>query len=451
MDGDSSMKRLKILLAATVFCTASGFAGRADAAGFYLQEQSVSQQGAAYAGAAANPKDASTIFFNPAGLTELERSQVTGGVSLIVPTLHMSNGGSTAGPTGGPFGAYGGGNGGNPFSPEAVPSIYMSYSPNGRLWYGLGISSPFGLATEYDAGWFGRYDSTKSELRTINIAPVIAFKVNDSFSFGGGPNIQYAEATLENALPCPPALGGLCVGGAFTTGSDGFSRLEGDSWGVGYNFGMLFKLWDKTKIGLHYRSQINQTIRNGAITVAGLPAAMGANGTATGEAELKQPDIASFGIAHQMNDRLTLLGSYNWFGWSNFDEIRVRFDSGAPDAVTAQNYDDSFSVAFGAEWKQNDRWTLRGGVQYDQTPTTLPDRSTRTPDADRYWASIGATFDWNDSVLIDFAASHIFMKDGQIGLTKNFYTGSGLDTTVNITGKTNSHIDIFSLQATWRF
>lgn len=446
------MHVLKTAFAVTVFCAATALAGRAEAAGFYLQEQSVSQQGSAYAGASANPKDASTIFFNPAGLTELKESQVVGGVSVIVPTMGMSNQGSTAGPTGGPFAAYGGGGGGNPFSPTPVPSFYLAHSPNeGRFWYGLGVSSPFGLATEYDAGWFGRYDSTKSELTTINIAPVVAFKVNDSFSIGGGPNIQYAKATLENALPCPPALGGLCVGGSFTTASDGFTRLEGDSWGVGYNFGMLFKLWDTTNIGLHYRSQMNQTVRNGVITIAGLPAAMGVNGTATGEAVLKQPDVASFGVAHRATDKLTLLGSYNWFGWSNFDEIRVRFDSGAPDAVTVQGYDDSYSVAFGAEWKHSDKWTFRGGMQYDQTPTTLPDRSTRTPDSDRYWASIGATFDWDDNVLIDFAASHILMKDGQIGLTKDFYTGSGLDTTVNITGKTDSHIDIFSLQATWRF
>lgn len=443
---------LRIATVITLLGAAALLPAAAEAAGFYLQEQSVSQQGAAYAGAAANPKDASAIFYNPAGLTALERSQVTGGISVIAPTLKFTNQGSTAGPAGGPFAAYGGGNGGNPFDPTPIPSLYIAYTPTeGRFWYGLGISSPFGLANEYDPGWFGRYDSTKSELRTINIAPVVAFRLHDRVSIGGGPNIQWADATLENALPCPPALGGLCAGGAFTPASDGFSQLKGDGWGVGYNVGMLLKVLDSTNVGVHYRSQMNQTIGNGVITVTGLPAAMGANGVSTGEAELKQPDIFSLGVAHQANERLTLLGSYNWFGWSNYDEIRVRFDSGAPDSVTPQGYDDSYSVALGAEWRQNANWTFRGGFQYDQTPTTLPDRGTRTPDSDRFWASFGASYDFKNNVIVDFAASHVFMKDGQIGLTKNFYTGTGLDTVVNITGKTDTRIDIFSIQATWRF
>ena len=422
----------------------------ANAAGFYLQEQSVSQQGAAFAGAAANPTDASAIFFNPAGITELGGPQVTGGGSIIVPTLHFTNTGSTAGPAGGPFAAYTGNNGGNPFDPTPIPSMYGVYPlSGGQFWVGLGISAPFGLANEYSSGWFGRYDSTNSELETINIAPVLAMKVNDRVSIAGGPNIQYAKAKLENALPCPTVI---CGGGAFTPATDGFSQLKGSSWGLGFNLGTLVKVTDKTQVGVHYRSQMNQTIENGVITVAGLlgPLAAG-NGVRTGEAELKQPDVLSLGFAHQANMRLKLLGSYNWFGWSNFDEIRVQFDGGGPDSVTAQNYDDSYSVALGAEWKQNDKWTFRGGLQYDQTPTTLPDRSTRTPDSDRYWASLGATLGIDDNLLVDFAASHVFMKDGRVGLAKDFYTGTGADTTVNISGGTNTSINIFSVQATWKF
>lgn len=418
----------------------------AHAAGFYLQEQSVSQQGSAFAGAAANPTDASTIFFNPAGITEVPAS-VTGGISVIVPRLHFNNTGSTAGPTGGPFAAYGGNNGGNPFDPTPIPSMYGVYPLNEQVTLGLGISSPFGLANEYNGAWFGRYDSTKSELMTINIAPVIAVKVTDRISIGGGPNIQYANATLENALPCPALI---CGGGAFTTATDGYSRLKGDSWGVGFNLGVLAKVTDSTQVGVHYRSQINQML-DGTATVSGLagPLAVG-NGTRGVEAELKQPDILSVGITQKVNERLKLLGSYNWFGWSNYDEIRVQFDGGGPDSVTPQNYDDSFSIALGAEWKQNEQWTFRTGLQYDQTPTTLPDRGTRTPDADRIWASVGASLDL-DSAVVDFAASHIFVDDGRIGLSKDFYTGTGADTTVNISGTTNTHIDIFSVQATWKF
>lgn len=421
----------------------------AHAAGFYLQEQSVSQQGTAFAGTAANPTDASTIFYNPAGMTELGRATVTAGGSVIVPHLQFNDRGSTAGNTGGPFAAYTGNNGPNPFDPTPVPSMYGAMPlADGRYWIGLGISAPFGLSSDYGDDWFGRYDSISSDLMTINIAPVAAMKVTDRLSIGGGPNIQYANARLRNALPCPTAI---CAGAAFTPATDGLSELKGNSWGLGFNVGALWKATDNTQLGLHYRSQINQTLE-GTATVSGLlgPLAAG-NGSVGAEAELKQPDIVSFGIAHQMSPRLKLLGSANWFNWSNFDEIRVVPDTGSV-SVVPENYDDSYAVAVGAEWKQTDHWTLRGGLQYDQTPTTLPDRSTRTPDSDRFWASVGARMGISDSLLIDIAASHIYMKQGRIGLTKDFYgTIPGVESTVNITGTTNSHIDIFSIQASWRF
>ena len=175
------------------------------------------------------------------------------------------------------------------------------------------------------------------------------------------------------------------------------------------------------------------------------------NGVRFAEAELKQPDTLGIGFAHKYDDRLTILGSANWFGWSNFDEIRVQFDAGGPDSVTPEAYDDSFSLALGAKWKQDENWTFRGGVQYDQTPTTLPDRSTRTPDGDRYWLSLGATYNVNDRLSLDLAASHLFITDGDIALSKRFYAGSPVDTTVNVNGKAESSVEIFSLQANWKF
>ena len=109
------------------------------------------------------------------------------------------------------------------------------------------------------------------------------------------------------------------------------------------------------------------------------------------------------------------------------------------------------AAALGAKWKQDEKWTFRGGVQYDQTPTTLPDRSTRTPDGDRYWLSLGATYAVNEKLSLDFAASHLFITDGDITLTKRFYAGSPVDTTVNVNGRAESSVEIFSLQANWKF
>ena len=449
MRGTTMMLRLSSVFA--IACAAVFMCSEADAAGFYLQEQSTSNQGAAFAGAAANPQDASTLFYNPAGITSLGDSSVSADVSVIAPTLHFKNTGSTAVSAGGPPAAvYAGNNGGNPFKPTPVPSFYGVHPiEGGKYWLGLSVTSPFGLDNDYNSGWFGRYDSTESSLKTVNVSPVFAMKLGDRFSVGGGPNFQYVDARLDNALPCPSTI---CGPGAFTTATDGKSRLEGDAWTVGYNLGALYKVTDKTQVGASYRSAMTQHINDGVVTVSGLlgPLAAG-NGTQHATADLSLPDTFSLGVQHQATDQLSLLASYNWFGWNNFNAIRVNFTGPQPTSVTPENYDNSYSVALGAQWKQNDNWTFRGGLQYDQTPTTLPDRSTRTPDSDRYWLSAGATYLLGNNMLVDFAASHLFMKDGQVGLTKNFYTGTGADTTVNVTGKTTSHVDILSFQATWKF
>jgi long-chain fatty acid transport protein len=435
------------LLSATAIAAA---ASSAQAAGFYLQEQSVKGQGAAFAGAAANPQDASIIFNNPSALTSLDSGSLVAGTSIIVPHATLDNRGSTAGPTAGAQAAYGGPNSENPFGLEAVPSFYAAHplTQDKSVWLGLGVNAPFGLGNEYAEDWFGRYDSTQSELKTIDIAPVIAAKLNERISIGGGPNIQYANAMLETALPCPVGAG---CGAAFSPTTDGKQRLQGKSWSVGYNAGLFVKAAKDTDIGLHYRSGINQTI-DGSNRVTGLAGALaGQNGTRLAKAKLKLPDIASVAVSHRYNERLKLLGSYTWFNWSNFNEIRVKFDTGGADAVIPQSYQNSYSVALGGEWKHNDRLTLRAGTQFDKTPTTDNERSTRTPDSNRYWLSVGASYAISDSLSIDAAASHIFMEDGDINVSRRFYAGSGVDSTVNVRSNVESSINIASIQAVWKF
>lgn len=423
----------------------------AQAAGFYLQEQSVAGQGSAFAGTVANPTDASTIFYNPAGMTKLSGPMVQSAANIIVPRASYKDNASTAGLSAGAQTALSGNSGGDPFEAELVPNLYAAMPLTDRVWFGVGVSAPFGLANEYDAGWSGRYDSTKSDLKTIDFSPVLAYRVNDKLSFGGGVNVQYAKAILESALPCPNVLVGC--GTAFSAATDGNSRLEGDDISVGYNLSALWDVTEATTVGASYRSAITHTL-TGVATVSGLGGALaGQNGARDASADLDLPNIASFGVSHDVNDRLKLLGSYNWYGWNNFKEIRVQFDNGDPDSNTVQNYKNSYSIAAGGEWKQTDKLTLRGGVQYDQTPTQDGDRTTRTPDGSRYWLSMGASYALNEHVSIDAAASHIFVKDGDIDLTKNIYGGGGalIESDVNLTGTTENKLDVVSVQMVWKF
>ncbi len=183
----------------------------ADAAGFYIKEQSVTGLGRAFAGESAVAEDASTIFFNPAGMTRLQGPEATAGVHLLVPRADLENRGSSSSvrtPAGAPTRPISGSDGGNPYDPTPVPNAYFAYPLMDRdLWVGLGVSAPFGLANKYDADWFGRYDSIETDLLTIDIAPSVAYKVLDWVSIGGGIDIQYADAKLTNAFFAGPATG----------------------------------------------------------------------------------------------------------------------------------------------------------------------------------------------------------------------------------------------------
>lgn len=426
-----------------------GSAQNAVAAGFYLQEQNVKGQGQSFAGAAANPQDASIIFYNPAGMTELKGRQAQAGVSVIMPSTEFTNTGSTAQSLFFPLAAYTGSNGDNPYSPTPIPSMYVAQPlAGGTYWVGLGINAPFGLSSEYEPGWFGRYDSTKNDLKTININPAIAVLFSDTVSLGAGVDIQYVKAELVNALPCPAVAIGCAA--AFSPTTDGQSKLEGDSWSAGVNFGLFWKATPKMNVGVSYRSTAKHELE-GTATVSGLigPLAAG-NGTDRITARLDLPQIVNTGITYDYSDRLRLSGSLNWYGWSSFEELRV-ISGGTTLTVLPENWRNTWAAAVGAEWKQDEKLTWRGGLQFDETPVTGADRATRVPDSNRFWVSAGASYKVNDRFSIDAAATHIFMTDTGVHVSRDFYTGTGLDSTVNINGSVESYVNILALQGVWRF
>ena len=194
----------------------AGFAGRGQAAAFALIEQSASGLGNAYAGQAASAQDASTVFFNPAGMTLLPDTQMAVSGHLIQPSLKFS----------GTFSApVGGGQGGDAGGVAFVPNLYFVHPLARDIHLGVGINAPFGLKTDYDAGWVGRFQALKSEIKTINVKPSIAWKISDQLSLGAGLDIQRIEATLSNNIS-PSAPGSLMT-------------VKGDDYGWGYNLGLL--------------------------------------------------------------------------------------------------------------------------------------------------------------------------------------------------------------------
>ncbi len=388
------------------------------AAGFYIQEQSVSGLGSAFAGQVATPRDSSTVYFNPAGMTKLKGSHANFGINILAPSAKLTNTGSVI-----PLGGATGGNGGNPYEPTPIPNGSISHEfIEDQVWIGISVSAPFGLANEYDKGWFGRFDSTKSRLTTIDIQPSFAVKLNDKLSIGGGVNIQYADANLEKIVN---------LGAGETT-----SILNGDDMTIGYNLGILYEPIEGTTLGAHYRSGLNHELE-GRVDIIG-----STNLVAT--ADLNLPKIIQFGVNHKINDKLSLLGGATWFGWNSFKEIRVLNAAGGEISNTIQNYQNTWAFAIGAEYEYNNKWTLRTGYQFDATPTTDEFRTTLTPDGDRNWISTGATYKFSDRISLDLAATYIDIGNETINVSRN-------NNLATIKAKTSGNVGIFALGLNYKF
>ncbi len=427
---------------------AAGFLGsmliaETQAGGFFIPQQSTQDIGRGFAGGAAMASDVSTIFTNPAGMTELETAEAGLSVKLMLPTLEFENQGSTAATPGTlnqPV-PYPGNDGGDPIGSNTIVNFYATHPfLDGRLWGGLGVTAPFGLNVDYDDGWFGRYDSVETELVTVDIAPTIAYRLNDRISVGAGIDFQYADAELAIAIPNTLAPGGP------SPATDGRYELEGDAWTVGFNLGVLAKPSPNTHVGLHFRSGMSHELK-GSSTVTGLTGPLiASNGVFDARADLDLPAIVSLGITHALTPKLTLLSEFQWFDWSVFNELRVRFSSDQPDFVIPEHYQDSHAISIGAEYKKTPDWVLRAGFHYDATPTVDELRTTNVPDSDNYWFGIGTSYRLTERITADFAYAHVRWETLRVDLARTFFVGTPASGAVNIKGDADdAHLHVLSL------
>lgn len=366
----------------------AAFSGVASAAAFQLLEQNASGLGVAYAGSAAVADNASTIFFNPAGMTQLSGVRLSLGANAIGPSYEFDNNGSS--------GLFNGrGDGGNAGGWAVVPNAYASWRIADAWALGLGISSPFGLSTEYDDDWVGRAFARKSEIRTINYNPSLAWKAHDKVSLGLGLNYQTIDAQMTSYLP-----------GAFRE-----SKLEGDDSAWGWNAGVLFTLSPAMRVGLSYRSTMDYRLEGTAKTaVSSQPV----------RADLELPDSLTLSVWQQVSDRWEAMGDISYTRWSTIKSLDVyNRNSGALVSKESFRYDDSWRVAWGAAYKFNPAWKLKFGIAYDKTPVKEEARSPRVPDNDRLWLSLGGQWDAGNWGRVDVGYAYLYVRDPSVDLTKS--------------------------------
>lgn len=414
----------------------SFLAGEAQAAGFHLSEKSTRAAGRAFSGVSAATDDAGIIAYNPAGMTELGGPSGGIGGFYVQPRAKLDDDGSsmTVGPVG-PLPVTGDSQG-QGFHAQYSGYVYAAAPVKDELSLGLSVTVPFGLKARYDPDFFGRYDSIKSSLIVVEIAPSWALRISDQVSIGGSLNIQRVNATLTNALPNPLDPNGP------NPASDGLLTIKGNDWSVGYLFGIHLRPTEQLEMGLTYRRSPTHKLEGTSTTdFAGMAATEGAS------AKLHLPDVMTLGARFKATDRLSLLGEVSHFGWSEFDELRIEFEQ-SPAAVTTENFRDTWALSVGAEYAVSEALTVRTGLLYDQTPARDAYRSTRIPDTDRLWAGLGASYGFGGNWSVDISYMHMFTNTEPVTRDNEF---AALATSVRTQAITHTSSNVLGLGLQARF
>jgi long-chain fatty acid transport protein len=390
--------------------------------------------GNAFAGGSAAAEDASTIFFNPAGMTYIEGTQAVGALHLINPNAEFNNKGSVAADFPGPPPAKPlGGEGPNAGDLAFVPNFYFMTDINPSIKVGVGVNAPFGLKTEYDDKWVGRFQADKSEVKTININPAVAFKVNDQLTLGFGVSAMWAEATLTRAVNFPVA-------------TQGAVKVKGDDWGFGFNLGAIYQATADTRFGVAYRSKIEQHL-DGDAKFRRPPPIPNAGAAADGgvKADLTLPENFSVSAFSKLDDKWDLMGDVTWTRWSQFKELKIVRDNGATLTTTPENWDNTMRYSVGVSYHYSDALKLRAGLAYDEEAISDKFRTARIPGNDRKWLSLGAGWQVAPASKIDVGYSHLFISDAKID-DNQIATANG-----RLRGDFEGSVDILSLQYTHNF
>ncbi len=452
----ASMPRKKVAQAVAALVFAFG-AQQAFGSAFALQEQSASGLGNAYAGGAAAAEDASTVWSNPAGMSMLPGIQVVAAVNGIFPSAKFSNNGSIPA-----FNQPLGNDGGQGGKAAALPAMYLVVPINRQFAFGIGVGVPFGLETEWDNGWLGRYHALQSKVETLNVNPAVSWKINDAFSVGVGVDYQQVKATFTSNANYSAALaqaaqtaaaGGLIPGAAVppfiaaTGGLDSLVTVKGDDWAWGWNLGFLWHVTPATRIGGHYRSSIkynvdgNVNFDNPALPT--LPPALAPIGAALAPAvnnvlasggvtsDIELPSIANLSIVSRLNPKWEVMGDVQFTDWSTIQYLTFTRTTGTVLQSTPELFRDTWRASVGATYYKDDKWKFRGGFAFDQSPVRDEERTPRLPDSDRYWISAGAQYGWSKQLKFDLGVTYIFTSNAssdnnagstaQYGLIKGDY------------------------------
>ncbi len=381
---------LKTALAVAVGALSS----QAMAAGFALNEQSISGMGTSFAGRSSSADDATTLFGNPAGMSRLKREEVSFGMAAIHAKTDIKDTSSAPVPTGS--------NDGDMVPFTAVPMGYYVKPIDDKWAAGVGVYVPFGMITDYESGFQGRFFGDYSEVRVITVQPTVSYRFNDKLSIGFGPTFNRIDGELQSA-----------------TLNGGRVKVKGDDTAMGFNAGVLYEFSPQTRMGVTYHSKVEFELEGDTqLSGAGFGPFVGKYDASL---DLTTPESVDVSLTHELNDDWTLYAGALWTRWSRFEAIVIENEGMSPmlpssvqTIVEEQDWHDTWSYAIGAAYKLNRTWTLRSGLAFDQSPTNNVHRSPRIPTGDRTAVSFGLAWNPTDDVTVDLAYSYLWEEDTKV-------------------------------------
>jgi long-chain fatty acid transport protein len=425
---------------------AVGAATEARASGFELREGSTDWMANDFAGDTAKAYDASTVWSNPAGMVRLDRSEIDGSINGIFPSATFSGANFM-----GPGIRTPGTTGGNVVQAVATPGVYAVWSVTPDFKIGFGADAPFGQRVANPYNFVGRYQSLVSSISDEQFTISGAYKINQQWSIGGGPVLDFLSARLTEAIATPLS----------SVAGDAAGDLHGSDVSAGFNLGVLYQVNPDLRFGVDYRSRIQHDISGtqsvsvpAAYTsgvlgpfsgVGQLIAAALATQNSAASTKLTLPDSVTIGGYWQVTPQLALLSDASWTDWSLLQSINVIPASplAAPTSLV-ENWRNTYAISVGANYQLTETLMLQTGAGFDQSPVTDSNRTSRIPDSNRYEISIGAQYQVLPNLTLQAAYAHIFFASAEI--TSVTSTTSGV-----LVGHYSTSADTASLGVKYRF
>ncbi|EJM17852.1 long-chain fatty acid transport protein [Pseudomonas sp. GM21] len=399
------------------------------AGGINLYEIGTDNVGLANAGAAARAQGPSTIAYNPAGMSYLPGTQITGGLQVLYGDVSFDRDAGTEPGSGS----------GNALDPIPGGSFFVTHELDDQWSVGFGTYGDFGLAINYDNDWSGRYFAQNASIVGLSMVPSVSYRFNEQWSVGVGVKAMYGELKAQTAIDRSPF--------GFTDRTDGQYKYRDGTWGYGANVGVIFAPQTGTRIGLTYTSQVDLDFED-RLDVKGDGRLLERINNTQTDLDVKVPQTVTLSLFQQMDSQLALLASVNWQDWSKFGDIGVQVDTtafGSQSTTVDAHFKDTWHLSLGAQYQATEQWLWNVGVAYDSSAVSDSNRSVILPMNESWRLGTGATYALDKDTDVNVSWALIWLGDMPDQQTK---TVSGNQ----ISGQFDSAwIQALTGNMTWRF